>query len=67
MIIHISISKVYRVGGVTFEWRNYLGPTIINRHTGDMRNIKNVSLRNWAMINKFCRMSEQEKENHRIF
>lgn len=28
----ISVAKTYRYKGVTFDWHDYLGPIIINRH-----------------------------------
>ncbi len=66
-VIHISYSKVYRVGGVTFEWHRWYGPSIINRHTEEERPYRNVSGRNWAMIGKFCSMTDEQKEFHRIY
>lgn len=65
-IIHMSFAKIYKVAGVTFEWHNYLGPTIINRHTEKARDYRNISLRNWAAISKFCNMNDKEKELHRV-
>lgn len=65
-IIHISCAKIYRVGGVTFEWHNYLGPRILNRHTEEERNYRNISLRNWAMVWKFNNMTAVEREQYRL-
>ena len=65
-IIHIAYTKIYRVGGVTFEWHNYLGPTILNRHTEKERNHKNISLRNWAEIGRFCNMDSETRELYRV-
>lgn len=66
-VIHISYSKIYRVGGVTFEWHSWCGPLIINRHTEKERQFKNISQRNWAMIGKFCSMTDEQKERHRVY
>ena len=66
-VIHISYSKAYRVGGVSFEWHNWCGPLIINRHTEKERKFRNISLRNWAMINRFSGMTEEERELYRIY
>lgn len=65
-IIHMSFAKIYRVAGVTFDWHDYCGPVILNRHTEKERQFKNISLRNWAAIGKFCSMSDKEKELHRV-
>ncbi|AFM54887.1 hypothetical protein B621_gp41 [Marinomonas phage P12026] len=66
-VLHVSFAKFYRVGGVTFEWHNYFGPTVLNRHTEKPRDYRNISLRNWAEVSRFSGMSDAEKENYRIF
>lgn len=65
-IINMTFAKIYRVNGVTFEWHDWYGPTIINRHNDRERKTKNISLRNWAAISKFLRMGAAEKESHRL-
>lgn len=66
-LVHVSYSKIYRVGGVTFEWHDgWFGPLIINRHTEKERPFRSISRRNWAAINKFLRMTKEQRENHRI-
>ena len=65
-LIHMSVGKLYRVGGVTFEWHSYLGPVILNRHTEQERQFKNISSRNWAMVYKFLKMTTEQREKHRI-
>lgn len=65
-LVHISYARIYRVGGVTFEWNDYLGPYIINRHTDKERNYNNISMRNWAQVNKFHHMSKDEREQYRL-
>lgn len=47
-IIHISWANVFMFKGVTIGWHNYLGPTILNRHTGNDKNYKNISWRVWG-------------------
>jgi hypothetical protein len=64
-IIHVSFVETYRIGGVTFEISRY-GPVIINRHTEKERDYRNVSCRNWAMIDKFYKMTEKERDSYRI-
>ena len=64
--IHVSYARIYRVGGVTFEWHRVLGALIINRHTDNERSYTNISARNWAQVDKFCRMSKDEREQYRI-
>ena len=66
-LIHVSYAKGYRFGGVTFEWHNYLGPFIINRHTEKERDFRNISMRNWSQVNKFSRLSVADREKHRIY
>lgn len=65
-LIHISSSKIYRVNGVTFEWHSYLGPIVLNRHTGKERPFRSISCRNWSAVEKFQRMSEDQKDHYRI-
>lgn len=66
-VVHMSFAKIYRYKGVTFDWHEYLGPIVINRHTEKERDYRNISLRNWAMIGKFYKLSDEQKEEHRIF
>lgn len=67
MLIHIAMGKGYRYKGVTLEWHNYLGPTVLNRHTEQERNYRNISLRIWALVSKFAQLSKEEKEQYRIY
>lgn len=66
-IIHISFCNIFRLGGVTFEWHDYLGPTILSRNTERARKHKNISLRNWAAISKFSTLSRGEREAYRVY
>jgi len=66
-IIHMSVRKGYRVNGVTFDWHEYLGSTIVNRHIEKERGYRNISLRNWAAITKFCDMDEVTRETFRVY
>ena len=65
--IHISFSKCYRFKGVTFEWHNYMGPVILNRHSEQERPWRNVSLRIYGLVRKFSRLDDAEKELYRIY
>lgn len=67
MLIHIAMGKGYRYKGVTLEWHNYLGPTVLNRHTEQERNYRNISLRIWSLVNQFARLSKEQKEQYRIY
>jgi len=62
----ISQVRIYRVNGVTFEWHRWY-TIIINRHNEKERPFRSISARNRAEIRKFCRMSDEEKEGHRIY
>lgn len=66
-IIHISWCNVFLYKGVTIDWHNYLGPTILNRHTEEERNYKNISLRIWGLVNQFSRLSKEDREQYRTF
>jgi hypothetical protein len=63
----ITLAKIYRVNGVTFEWHEYLGPIILNRHTEEERPYRNVSGRNWRAIHKFTNMTREKRELFRIY
>tara|TARA_R110002012_G_scaffold318308_1_gene536359 strand:+ start:15063 stop:15281 length:219 start_codon:yes stop_codon:yes gene_type:complete len=65
-VLHINFAKIYRLGGVTFEWHNYFGAIILNRHTEKERQYENISLRNWSSISKFMNLSDEDREKHRI-
>ena len=66
-IIHIAYAKGFRFKGVTLEWNDYLGPTILNRHTEEERHYKNISLRIWNLVDKFSCLSKDEREQYRIY
>lgn len=66
-IIHLSFCNIFRLGGVTFEWHDYLGPTILSRNTERVRKCENISLRNWVAISKFMALNESEREAYRVF
>ena len=63
----LSLARIYRLNGVTFEWHDYLGPVILNRHTEEERPYRNVSLRNYAAISKFQNMTKEQRELFRIY
>lgn len=62
----ITLSKLYRIDGVTFEWNEWYGPSIINRHTEEDRPYRNVSGRNWGAIRKFTNMTLEQRELFRL-
>ena len=66
-IIHISWINIFRYKGVTIGWHNYCEPIILNRHTEEERNYKNISLRIWGLVNQFARLSKDDREQYRIF
>jgi hypothetical protein len=66
-LIHISYANIFIFKGVTIDWHNYCGPTILNRHTEEERQYKNISLRIWGLVNQFSRLSEEEREQYRVF
>ena len=65
-LIHISFTDSFLYKGVTFDWHNYCGPTILNRHNGEARKFENISNRNWSAVNKFSGMSKEDREQYRI-
>ncbi len=66
-IIHISYASGFRFKGVTFQWHDHLGPTIINRHTENERPCKNISLRVWGLITQFSRLTKEQREDYAIY
>ncbi len=66
-IIHISWAKGFRYKGVTLEWHDYLGPTIINRHTEKERNYRNISLRVWGLVTQFSHLTKEERQQYKIY
>lgn len=68
-IIHMSFSYTYRVNGFTFDWHSHLGPTVLNRHTGEMRNPETICkghARLWAAVGKFSGLSKDEREDYLV-
>jgi hypothetical protein len=65
-LIHVSFSKVYLYKGVTFEWSGMWGPVILRRNTEVVRDVRNISLRIWGLINQFDNLSTEDKEEYRI-
>jgi hypothetical protein len=66
-LIHMSFADVFLYKGVTIDWHNYLGPTILRKNTDEERNYRNISLRIWGLVNQFSRLSKEEREKYRIF
>ena len=66
-IIHISWASIFKYKGVVIDWHDYLGPTILNSHSYEERNYKNVSLRVWGLVGQFSRLSKDDREQYRIF
>jgi len=66
-LIHISHTSIFRFKGVTIDLHNFCGPIILNRHTEEERQYKNISLRIWSLVNKFAGLSKEQKEAYRIF
>jgi hypothetical protein len=58
-------NKTYTIGGVTFEVSRFR-TVIINRHTGKDRAYRNISGRNWAMLDKFYKMGAKERDRYRV-
>lgn len=66
-LIHVSWASVFLFKGVTIGWHYFCGPTILNRHTEEERQYKNISLRVWGLVNQFARLSKSEREQYRVF
>ena len=62
----ISLGKTYCYKGVTFDYHDYLGPIILNRHTGNERPFRSVSCRTWRLFGKWFALSQDERELYRI-
>ena len=66
-VIHTSWANVFRYKGVTIDWYKFCGPIILNRHTEEERQYRNISGRVWSLVAKFSWLSDEEKEKYRIF
>ena len=64
-VIHISLANIFLYKGVTIDWHSYCGPVILNRHTDRER--PSVSLRVCGLVGQFIRLSDEEREQYRIF
>ena len=58
--------KTYRYKDITFDWHDYLGPIMLNRHTLSERPWRSVSRRQWALLEQWQRLSKDKKELYRI-
>lgn len=64
MLIHGG--KTYQYKAITFDWHDYLGPIMLNRHTFNERPWRSVSRRQWALLEQWQRLSKEQKELYRI-
>ena len=65
-IIHISWANIFMFKGVTIDWHNYLGPTLLRRTSHELRNDRNISLRTWGLVSQFARLDKEGREQYRI-
>lgn len=67
MTCHITPSDgVYRYKGVTFDWHNNLGPTILRRDAFHERNWRNVSCRQLRLVGQWHNLPKAEQKKYRI-
>jgi hypothetical protein len=65
-IIHMSFIKIYQYKSVTFEWHDYMGPTMLRRKDYKPRSMRSISLRQWGEFVKWYGLSEAEREEYRL-
>lgn len=53
----------YEFEGFLFEWHSYLGPMLVNRRTGEIRD--SVDAGWYDAMDRFRELSEKEKETYR--
>ncbi len=62
----VSDGKRYRYKGVTFDYHEYLGPIILNRHTWNERPFRSISRRQWRLFGKWFELPVDKRESYRI-
>ena len=64
-IIHVAFAKIYQYKSVTFEWHDYMGPTMLRRKDYEPRSMRSISLRQWGEFGQWHGLSETEREGYR--
>lgn len=64
--MHISFTRVYQYKHITFEFHQWLGPLFLRRKDHEAKNNQYRPMRDYALLYKWIRMSEEEQERYRI-
>lgn len=66
-ITHIAWSKVYQFKSITFDWHAFLGPTFLRRKDHEHRDMDKIPLRLWGEFTQWYRLTDEQREQYRIF
>lgn len=65
-LIHVSMAKVYRFKGITFEWHDYLGPTFLRRKDLELKPALIRPMREYGLLGQWLRLSPVDRESYRL-
>lgn len=60
----LCYGKGYKFMGFYFEWHNYCGPSPL-RKDGEIA--KRIPKGFWDMVDKFVKLSDEEKESYKVY
>ena len=63
----VHVADIYKFGGYTFEFHKYMGPCLLNKDLEPRKG--NIGMRSkfWNVFEEWTRMSEDKKEETRIY
>jgi len=65
--LHVSFSKVYEFKSILFEWHSYCGPLFLRFKDCEPKKEQQRPLRDYGVLNQWCRLSDDQKEQYRVY
>ena len=65
-IIHISYAKVYQFEHITFEYHYWCGSAFLRRKDHETKENWKRPARDWAALNRWCNLSEEQQKQYLI-
>jgi hypothetical protein len=66
MIINITYQKIYEFQHLLFEYHPYMGPVFLRHKDCEPKNQQLRPSRDYGVLNKWEKLSKEEKETFRI-
>lgn len=63
----VHLADIYRFEGYTFEWHNYLGPTLCRKNMEPRKRQPGERSRFWPVLERWQKLPKRKREKTKIY